>query len=235
MDAVSDGRDPARTARGAYLLGALDPADRAEFETHLAGCPACREELADLAGLPGLLGRLTAEDAVGLTPVTDVSTAPDPAVLDRALVGVTRHRRRQRRRWLVGAAAAVLIAAGGAAAGVAATIGAGRPDDIPTPAAAGRIIAATDPATHVHARVTLRADPAGTALTISLTGVRPGAHCQLIAVSAEGRREVASSWRADYGGHADVTGATAIPAAQLASLQVLTADHSRLVTLPVHR
>lgn len=31
---------------GAYALGALDPAETAEFEAHLSGCDACREELA---------------------------------------------------------------------------------------------------------------------------------------------------------------------------------------------
>jgi anti-sigma factor RsiW len=33
---------------GAYLLGALDPADQAEFERHLAGCPECRSEVEEL-------------------------------------------------------------------------------------------------------------------------------------------------------------------------------------------
>ncbi|MGH3631258.1 MAG: anti-sigma factor family protein, partial [Sciscionella sp.] len=47
---------------GAYVLGALEPAERAELETHLADCPACREELAGLAGLPGLLSQLSVDD-----------------------------------------------------------------------------------------------------------------------------------------------------------------------------
>ncbi|MER6596669.1 zf-HC2 domain-containing protein, partial [Micromonospora purpureochromogenes] len=43
---------------GAYVLGALAPADRAAYERHLAGCAACREAVAEIAVLPGLLGRL---------------------------------------------------------------------------------------------------------------------------------------------------------------------------------
>ena len=47
---------------GAYLLGAITPAQRAEFERHLAGCPQCRESVAQLAVLPGLLSWLVKED-----------------------------------------------------------------------------------------------------------------------------------------------------------------------------
>jgi len=50
-----------RHSLGVYVLGAIDPADRALVEEHLASCPECREELAGLAGLPALL-------AVGRVP-----------------------------------------------------------------------------------------------------------------------------------------------------------------------
>jgi len=33
---------------GAYLLGALEPAEHAAFERHLAGCPECRADLEEL-------------------------------------------------------------------------------------------------------------------------------------------------------------------------------------------
>lgn len=42
----------------AYVLGALAVAERREYEEHLAGCPACRAAVAELAGLPGLLAQL---------------------------------------------------------------------------------------------------------------------------------------------------------------------------------
>jgi hypothetical protein len=58
---------------GAYLLGALDPAERSEFEAHLATCPACKAELLRLAPLPGLLQRLTPEDYAEL----EVGDVPD--------------------------------------------------------------------------------------------------------------------------------------------------------------
>jgi anti-sigma factor RsiW len=40
---------------GGYALDALDPADRAAFEAHLAACPSCRNELAGMAETTGLL------------------------------------------------------------------------------------------------------------------------------------------------------------------------------------
>ncbi|AXI79525.1 hypothetical protein C7M71_021035 [Peterkaempfera bronchialis] len=40
---------------GAYLLGALDGGERTALEGHLADCPRCRDELVQLAPLPGLL------------------------------------------------------------------------------------------------------------------------------------------------------------------------------------
>jgi hypothetical protein len=43
---------------GVYVLGALAPAERDAFERHLGECAICRDEVADLAVLPGLLGRL---------------------------------------------------------------------------------------------------------------------------------------------------------------------------------
>jgi anti-sigma factor RsiW len=47
----------------AYLDGALAPAERAELEAHLAGCPACRAERARLASTVGLLARLPRAEA----------------------------------------------------------------------------------------------------------------------------------------------------------------------------
>ncbi|MCX5402023.1 anti-sigma factor [Streptomyces sp. NBC_00102] len=41
---------------GAYVLHALPPDEEAAFENHLAGCPACRREVEELAATAGLLG-----------------------------------------------------------------------------------------------------------------------------------------------------------------------------------
>jgi hypothetical protein len=56
----------ARIALGVYVLGAIDPAERALVDAHLATCEACQAELADLADLPALLAMVPAEEALTL-------------------------------------------------------------------------------------------------------------------------------------------------------------------------
>src|SRR5262249_12997699 len=90
------------------VLGALSPTERAEYERHLATCQSCRESVAALAVLPGLLSRL---DPASVTP--QPVSAP-PTLLPRTLAVVAARRRSQRlrRRFLAIAAsvAAVLLA-----------------------------------------------------------------------------------------------------------------------------
>jgi hypothetical protein len=92
---------------GAYVLGALDADDLAEFEAHLADCAECRS---NVAGLRPTVGLLANARAAGFTGPTD-EPVPDtllPGLLRRAA------RERNRRRTLVavlGAAAAACLVA----------------------------------------------------------------------------------------------------------------------------
>ncbi|WP_121254237.1 anti-sigma factor [Nocardioides ferulae] len=110
---------------GAYAVDALDDAERAEFEHHLAGCEACRwevdslreasallPEIAPISPPPALRDRVLAEIATvrPLPPeVPAGSRAPEPADT------VVPIRRRSRRlvTGLVAAAAAVALVGGG--------------------------------------------------------------------------------------------------------------------------
>src|SRR6516165_9197057 len=47
---------------GTYLVGAISPRDRAILVGHLGQCERCRDELAGLAALPGLLRRAPRPD-----------------------------------------------------------------------------------------------------------------------------------------------------------------------------
>ena len=94
----------------AYVLGALSPADRREFEDHLRVCAACASSVGELAGLPGLMSRVSIEQ---------LTAEPEP-VPETLLPSLARavQRERRRRRVFVGsaaAAAACLIAVGGVA------------------------------------------------------------------------------------------------------------------------
>lgn len=59
----------------AYVLGALSPTDRREYEEHLAGCEECRRSITELASMPGLLARLSPDRATALLDETDVATS----------------------------------------------------------------------------------------------------------------------------------------------------------------
>ena len=54
----------ARIALGAYVLGAIDPAEQALVDAHLDTCDACLAEMAELADLMPLLALVPAEEAV---------------------------------------------------------------------------------------------------------------------------------------------------------------------------
>src|SRR5437763_1913754 len=99
---------------GVYVLGALDPAERAAVEAHLADCALCRAELAELEGLPGLL------DQISLDDLTPEPVPPSEDLFERVAAraradNVTdlASRRRRYRRLTAVAAAFVLVLGGG--------------------------------------------------------------------------------------------------------------------------
>jgi hypothetical protein len=94
----------------AYVLGALSPIERREFEDHLKGCVVCASSVRELAGLPGLMSRVSVEE------LTAEVEAPPETLLPSLARAVRRER--VRRRLVVGtaaAAAACLVAVGAAA------------------------------------------------------------------------------------------------------------------------
>jgi hypothetical protein len=103
---------------GAYVLGALSPPERSTYQRHMATCTECRNEVADLAGLPGLLGRLDEPTAVrlaGSDGPAALAPPPAPPMLLSEVIGKARTERtrtRHRSRWRAGvlAAAAAILA-----------------------------------------------------------------------------------------------------------------------------
>lgn len=105
---------------GAYVLGALSPEERLEFEVHLAECAACTAAVAESAGVPGVLHRLDAATAVRLRDLP--AAAPQE---DEAAAGVARiaGRVQRRRRFVAAAAAAAVVAAVGGGIGGGIVVG----------------------------------------------------------------------------------------------------------------
>jgi len=88
-----------------YVLGALEPQERREFEEHLAGCDRCRREVNEFTPLPGLLAKARPED---VEPAPRVVTTN--AVRRARAEWVNLDRSRRRWRWVAGAATAVAAA-----------------------------------------------------------------------------------------------------------------------------
>jgi hypothetical protein len=118
----------------AYVLGALSPAERREFEEHLASCPSCQAAVSELAALPGLLAQLSPDDAAMLSMADEtvaesaeastlsdvqaevIEQGPPPSLLPKMIKKV-RTRRRRMVAAVAGIAAAVLLVVGGLAVG----------------------------------------------------------------------------------------------------------------------
>lgn len=205
------------TALGAYLLGALDEPERRELSDHLAGCQACREELANLAGLPSRLGQLEADDLDWLDP-TD-HTDDEDAFVAAAL-------RRQRRRWRQTRA---WQAAATAAAAVALIAVVSRPSVDPDPAGDPVTMDVRDGSSAVATAVTVQRSW-GTELRIDAQDLPPGPGYELWALSQAGERQLAGSWSTSSSGRYRVTGATGIPLEDLARIEIAHAGDGTVIT-----
>jgi anti-sigma-K factor RskA len=117
--------DEVRELAGAFVLGALEPADDAAVRAHLASCPEAHEEIAKLGGvLPvlaesvplveppeALRGRImaaAAEDLEARSPAPDPVPIPFPNADERE---ARRSRAPSRGRWVLGIAAVIAIVA----------------------------------------------------------------------------------------------------------------------------
>jgi anti-sigma factor RsiW len=201
MTGSADCRD-IRHALGVYVLGAIDPAERAMVDTHLSTCPECREELAGLAGLPALLRRIPVGEAQQLAgddldelPGAEV---PSDEMLHSLLARTTQARQTRRWRGLAAAAAVVVVAGAAGAAGVSALHHAGGPGSSPV-AAHFTSVSATNHVTRVAATVRYAPRTWGTALDTRVENVPAGARCQLVVTDSSGHSTVVGGWITSYG------------------------------------
>lgn len=219
--------DDARLALGSLVLGALAEQEAAHIRAHLRSCPACRAEYDELTGMPRLMGLVPIAEALDGPPV-----AP-PEWREEILRRLAAERGRQRRR-----RAAWTAAGGVATAGLAAAIGFGLADggtvDAPEDPAT-QVLAGTDAASGVWGKVALDGVAWGTRLDLELSGVDAGETCQLVVVTADGEREVTSTWTvpavAPDKGYLSVPGATGFTPDLIDTFEVVTGDGRTLLRL----
>ena len=180
-----------RQALGVYVLGAIDPAERAQVDEHLATCPGCREELASLAGLPAMLRKVPVVEAERLAAPdaeSDLSMVPSEDMLKSLVSRTANVRRIHRWRGALAAAAAVIVALGGGAA-IATALQ-------PSPSHVNEHwhTVLGNGAEGIHLTVKYRPVESGTLIESNVTGVWPGAQCQLVVVDGHGNVMPLGSW-----------------------------------------
>jgi hypothetical protein len=233
-----------RLSLGVYVLGAIDPAERALVDAHLTGCRDCRDELAGLAGIPALLSRVGAEEAFALAesdgPPSGLASAGQgaaepPGELLATVIDLTsaRRRRRRLREAAIGVAAALVIAAG--------VFGGLRlssaPPQVPQAStqypgpATGPWHTTTGQSQGMTATVMYRPMGWGTQLAAKVSGIPVGTTCQMWVLGPGGRRTLVASWDTDNKeGAVWYPASAAVSGGQLAGF-VITVGKSSAITV----
>jgi hypothetical protein len=207
----------------AYLLGALSPSEREAFETHLTSCPVCQRSVRELAGVPGLMGKVQPDD------FNSPQQPPPPTLLATLTRGVRRER--SRRRWFVGAiaaAAAVTVLAIGF--GIHAVMSSG-----PDQTASVAMSPVTD--TPVQARVQLHDKPWGTEVDLLCSYDESHAYPKapttyaLVVTDRAGTSRQLATWKVVPDGVSKVTGSIGWDSADIARVEIRTLDGSPVLRL----
>jgi hypothetical protein len=210
--------DPYRFDDAAYLMGALSPDERLEFEAHLLTCPDCAERVREIETLPALLADIDpAELLEELEPVPDTLL---PSLLRAAA------RRHRRQRVVIG------TLAGLAAACVIALVIALWPSASPSTGQRRDFVAVAQ--SPVRASATLTAKSWGTAIDVHchyLYDVSRTWSYDLIAYDRQGRAHPLGDWRLPAEGDIDYRAGTALTPAQIASLEITLPDGTALLRL----
>lgn len=225
--------DPAcrdiRQLLGVYVVGAIDPAERAIVDEHLGECASCRDELAGLAGLPAMLSRVPAADLESLSnaPAGLPEMAEPPAeLLNSLLARVSAKRRNRTWRSVAAVAAAAAVAVGGTTLVAQLTKPAAQ---VPT----RDVATAANARTGVAAVVDYSATPwHSTAMRVEVQGITPGTTCQFWVVGTHGRA-YAGTWtvRPSYGQQVWYSVSSPVSATAVHSFQI-TAGGKVLVNIP---
>lgn len=221
--APADGEHPYAMWDAAYVLGSLSPADRREFEAHLAGCAQCREAVAEISGVPALLSQLGDD---GVAPMDASGGAqPPPATLLPALLTEVRRRRRRTRlvTWSASAAAAAVLGIG-VLIGVDANTTSPHHDAVPMAQVGTTALAST---------VVVTDNSWGSYIDLNCVCLAPvNAHhdtLALVVVGRDGSQTRLATWVAEPGHTATPAGSISTPSDQIASVQVVSAVDGKVL------
>lgn len=217
----------------AYVLGSLPADERLEYERHLETCDRCAAAVAELVGLPGLLSRLPADQAVEIAePDGRPDTRPESTLA--AVAHRLRRRHRRRRVWVGATITAAVRAAvlGGLAVGTARV----DPSDVQargTSATADRYDLVGERGLDVDLAVS--GEPWGTRFDWACSyGGRSWATdasvmYDLVVVRSDGSTVTVASWSAAGEDARGLSASTDVPRADIASVQVRLRGDDRVL------
>lgn len=223
-----------RTLLGVSVLGLTEPDEERAVQEHLTSCGECAAEYAELAPVVPLLATVSPADAMVDLP------EPRPELLRRIIAEtrqpeptatVTSLDAKRRRRWVVRSGVAVGLAAAAATIVVVAPWQHDAPSAPPT---AAPVITASgsNQRSGVTADFTITPVDTGSEIAMTLSGVKPGDHCWLVAYGPQGRHEVAATWVVSYGGDATITGHTSLSADGITRMSIVEKGGRTLLRVP---
>jgi anti-sigma factor RsiW len=213
----------------AYVLGSLSASDRREFEAHMANCPACREAVADLSGVPALLSQLSREEVAAINESGRTATPEMSPELLPSLLAAVRWRRRRTRvaTWVASAAAAAVL-------GIGVFVGVHTYTSTP----AQQVAVSAQPMAQIStslltSTVQLSSQHWGTSINLKCVCLAPlnSPHDTLamVVVGRDGSQTRLATWVAEPGHTATPAASISTPVDQIAAVQVVSADSGQVL------
>jgi hypothetical protein len=216
---------------GAYVLGALSPAERTAYERHLATCSFCREAVRDISTLPDLLSRLDATEFAKLIDPSLSKTGEHHPI--RRLVTRRKTAKTLTVRVVSSAAAVLLVLLVGLGVVVLTRTSSAPAATPPGPAVAMMPIAGISPIT-ASLRMTSKAG--GTVINLTCSYSRSATKpytFRLFAYGPDDEKEQIGSWQASPGTEFGMEAVTHFTSGSLSRLELVQYDGKALLAYDI--